>query len=98
MHALAGALREEYKAIIEAGFVLQLDDPGLPDTWDMANPKPSVAEYKKFSMPRGDTSLKRSAVLFASAATWRESIGFGARPKTQSTRFARHQSDTSGAA
>ena len=52
LHALAEALREEYKAIIEAGFVLQLDDPGLPDTWDMANPEPSVAEYQKFAMLR----------------------------------------------
>ena len=52
LHALAEALREEYKAIIEAGFVLQLDDPGLPDTWDMANPEPSVADYQKFAMLR----------------------------------------------
>jgi hypothetical protein len=34
------------------GFVLQLDDPGLPDTWDMANPEPSVAEYRKFASLR----------------------------------------------
>jgi len=52
LEALAEALREEYKAIIEAGFVLQLDDPGLPDTWDMANPAPSVADYQKFAMLR----------------------------------------------
>jgi len=52
LHALAEALREEYKAIIDAGFVLQLDDPGLPDTWDMANPEPSVAEYRKFATLR----------------------------------------------
>jgi 5-methyltetrahydropteroyltriglutamate--homocysteine methyltransferase len=50
--ALAEALREEYKAIIEAGFVLQLDDPGLPDTWDMANPEPGVTDYQKFAMLR----------------------------------------------
>src|SRR5262249_17011928 len=34
LYALADAMREEYQAIIEAGFVLQLDDPGLPDNWD----------------------------------------------------------------
>ena len=45
-------MREEYQAIVEAGFVLQLDDPGLPDTWDMANPEPSVEEYKKFATVR----------------------------------------------
>jgi 5-methyltetrahydropteroyltriglutamate--homocysteine methyltransferase len=55
LHALAEALREEYKAIIEAGFVLQLDDPGLPDTWDMANPEPSLADYQKFAMLRVET-------------------------------------------
>jgi len=52
LHALAEALREEYKAIVDAGLILQLDDPGLPDTWDMANPEPSVDEYKNFAMVR----------------------------------------------
>jgi 5-methyltetrahydropteroyltriglutamate--homocysteine methyltransferase len=52
LHALAEALREEYKAIVAAGLILQLDDPGLPDTWDMANPEPSIDEYKKFAMVR----------------------------------------------
>jgi 5-methyltetrahydropteroyltriglutamate--homocysteine methyltransferase len=41
-------MREEYRAIVEAGFVLQLDDPGLPDTWDMADPEPPIDEYRKF--------------------------------------------------
>ena len=50
--ALGEAMREEYRAIVEAGFVLQLDDPGLPDSWDMANPEPSVDEYRKFAMLR----------------------------------------------
>jgi 5-methyltetrahydropteroyltriglutamate--homocysteine methyltransferase len=50
--AVGEAMREEYKAIIEAGFVLQLDDPGLPDSWDMVNPEPSVEEYKKFATVR----------------------------------------------
>ena len=52
LYALAEALREEYKAIVDAELVLQLDDPGLPDTWDMANPEPSVDDYKKFAMVR----------------------------------------------
>jgi 5-methyltetrahydropteroyltriglutamate--homocysteine methyltransferase len=50
--ALGDALREEYKAIIDAGFVLQLDDPGLPTQWDATNPQPSVAEYKKAATMR----------------------------------------------
>ena len=32
--ALADALREEYKAIIEAGMILQVDDAWLPALWD----------------------------------------------------------------
>ncbi len=32
LHAVADAMRVEYLAIIEAGFILQIDDPGLIDT------------------------------------------------------------------
>jgi 5-methyltetrahydropteroyltriglutamate--homocysteine methyltransferase len=47
--AVGEAMREEYKAIVEAGFVLQLDDPGLPDSWDMFNPEPKLDDYKKYA-------------------------------------------------
>ena len=36
------------------GFVLQIDDPGLPDWWDMLKPEPSVADYRKFAQLRID--------------------------------------------
>jgi 5-methyltetrahydropteroyltriglutamate--homocysteine methyltransferase len=52
LFALGEAMRTECEAIIDAGLVLQLDDPGLPDTWDLANPEPEVGEYKKFAMVR----------------------------------------------
>jgi 5-methyltetrahydropteroyltriglutamate--homocysteine methyltransferase len=52
LFALGEAMREEYKAIVEAGLVLQLDDPGLPDSWDMADPEPTVDEYRKFATLR----------------------------------------------
>jgi len=48
----AEAMREEYKAIVDAGLILQIDDPSLPDNWDMINPEPPLAEYKKFAMVR----------------------------------------------
>jgi 5-methyltetrahydropteroyltriglutamate--homocysteine methyltransferase len=32
--ALADAIHEEWKAIVDAGFVLQIDDPALVDLWD----------------------------------------------------------------
>lgn len=44
--ALAEALRAEYRAVVEAGFILQVDDPGLVDWWDMLKPALSVEEYR----------------------------------------------------
>jgi 5-methyltetrahydropteroyltriglutamate--homocysteine methyltransferase len=52
IYACADAMREEYKAIIDAGLVLQLDDPSIAENWDMINPEPSAEEYRKFSMVR----------------------------------------------
>jgi 5-methyltetrahydropteroyltriglutamate--homocysteine methyltransferase len=50
--ACADAMREEYKAIIDAGLILQLDDPSIAENWDMVNPEPSTEAYRKFSMVR----------------------------------------------
>jgi 5-methyltetrahydropteroyltriglutamate--homocysteine methyltransferase len=47
LFACAEAMREEYKAIVDAGIVLQLDDPCLAEGWDQVNPEPSVADYRK---------------------------------------------------
>jgi 5-methyltetrahydropteroyltriglutamate--homocysteine methyltransferase len=52
LFACADAMREEYKAIIDAGLILQLDDPSIAENWDMINPEPAVEDYKKFSMVR----------------------------------------------
>jgi len=52
LYACADAMREEYKAIVDAGLILQLDDPAIAENWDMVNPEPSVADYQKFSMVR----------------------------------------------
>jgi 5-methyltetrahydropteroyltriglutamate--homocysteine methyltransferase len=52
--ALADALREEYRAVVEAGFILQIDDPGITDSWDMIKPEPSIAEYRRYVKIRVD--------------------------------------------
>ena len=52
LFAIAEAMKEEYRAIIDAGFILQIDDPGLPDTWDTLEPVPTVAEYQKYAAVR----------------------------------------------
>ncbi len=54
MYACADALREEYAAIIDAGLVLQLDDPAIAENWDQINPEPSVEDYQRFTMLRVD--------------------------------------------
>ena len=51
VYAIAEAMREEYAAIVNAGFLLQIDDPDLPDGWQMY-PDMSVAEYRKYAALR----------------------------------------------
>jgi 5-methyltetrahydropteroyltriglutamate--homocysteine methyltransferase len=53
LFAIAEAMREEYRAIIDAGFVLQIDDPDLADAWQM-HPELSVADYRKYQEMRID--------------------------------------------
>ena len=52
LYACAEAMREEYKAIVGAGLILQLDDPATATGWDMITPEPSLDAYRKFTMVR----------------------------------------------
>jgi 5-methyltetrahydropteroyltriglutamate--homocysteine methyltransferase len=52
LQACADAMAHEYRAIIDAGLILQLDDPGLAESWDTMNPEPSVEDYRRFTMTR----------------------------------------------
>jgi 5-methyltetrahydropteroyltriglutamate--homocysteine methyltransferase len=49
--AVAGVLHEEYQAITDAGLLLQVDDPDLPDGWQMF-PDMTVAEYRRYAALR----------------------------------------------
>jgi 5-methyltetrahydropteroyltriglutamate--homocysteine methyltransferase len=49
LFACAEAMREEYRAIVDAGIVLQFDDPCIAEGWDQVNPEPAVAEYQKLA-------------------------------------------------
>ena len=51
VYAIAEAMREEYGAIVDAGFLLQIDDPDLPDGWACL-PEMSVADYRKYGQMR----------------------------------------------
>jgi 5-methyltetrahydropteroyltriglutamate--homocysteine methyltransferase len=54
LFALADAMKQEYRAVVDAGLVLQIDDPALPDTYDMIVPNPPIDEYRKFARVRVD--------------------------------------------
>ncbi len=53
LFALAEAMREEYNAVVQGGFLLQIDNPDLPDAWQI-NADMSVAEYRKYAELRVD--------------------------------------------
>jgi len=48
LYAIAEAMREEYRAIGEAGFVLQIDDPRLV-TYYVANPGASIEQCRQWA-------------------------------------------------
>jgi 5-methyltetrahydropteroyltriglutamate--homocysteine methyltransferase len=51
LYAIADAMHEEYQAIADAGFILQIDDPDLPDAWQIY-PEMTVPEYRKYAQVR----------------------------------------------
>ena len=51
LFAIADIMHEEYKLITDSGVMLQLDDPDLPDGWQMY-PDMSVDDYRKYAQLR----------------------------------------------
>jgi 5-methyltetrahydropteroyltriglutamate--homocysteine methyltransferase len=49
LYACADAMHEEYKAIIDAGFIVQLDDPAIGENWDQQKNEPSVEGYRRYT-------------------------------------------------
>jgi 5-methyltetrahydropteroyltriglutamate--homocysteine methyltransferase len=48
MRALADALRDEYRAIVDAGFILQVDDAWVPAMWDRS-PDYDLDSYRRYA-------------------------------------------------
>ena len=63
LFAAADAMRDEYKAIVDAGIVLQIDDPSLPDNRDMINPEPPLRNSRNSSRCAWRRSMMRCAGL-----------------------------------
>jgi 5-methyltetrahydropteroyltriglutamate--homocysteine methyltransferase len=53
LYAIADAMHEEYQDIVDAGFLLQIDDPDLADAWQIHSAM-DVPEYRKFAELRID--------------------------------------------
>lgn len=53
LFAVADVMHEEYKAITDAGIVVQIDDPDMPDAWQMY-PDMTVPEYRKYADLRAE--------------------------------------------
>lgn len=52
IYAIAEILKPEYRGVVDAGFILQVDDPGLPDAWPTFIPEPSIEEYRRYAQIR----------------------------------------------
>jgi 5-methyltetrahydropteroyltriglutamate--homocysteine methyltransferase len=51
LFAIGEAMRQEYRAIVDAGFVLQIDDPDLADGWQV-HPDMSLEDFRKDAQMR----------------------------------------------
>jgi len=49
LFAIADAMRAEYRAIVDAGFILQIDDPGMAENWDAMDPAVTIEEYREYA-------------------------------------------------
>jgi 5-methyltetrahydropteroyltriglutamate--homocysteine methyltransferase len=54
VYAVAEALREEYRTIIDAGLLLQVDDACLPWMYDLTVPPSTLEEYRAWATVRVD--------------------------------------------
>ncbi|KAA9220442.1 MULTISPECIES: cobalamin-independent methionine synthase II family protein [Aerococcus] len=56
LNDVADALHEEYKAITDAGLIVQLDAPDLAEAWDQINPEPSLKDFQAWLQKRVDAA------------------------------------------
>ena len=54
LYGIAEALREEYRAIVEAGLYVQIDDAYIPFMYDVIVPPGTIDDYRAWARPRID--------------------------------------------
>ena len=77
LFAVADALGEEYRTIVDAGCLVQIDDPGLL-SYHMRNPDLSMADWRKWAAVQVEAlnqalrgiPRKRYDITPAMASTW----------------------------
>jgi 5-methyltetrahydropteroyltriglutamate--homocysteine methyltransferase len=84
--AIAEAMKAEYKLIVDAGFILQIDDPRLTTEYDSLDPAPPLEDYRRFLALRVE-AFSIALMLSATIATsWSTSAAVmhrgGARRRT----------------
>ena len=87
LYACADAMREEYQAIIDAGLILQLDDPAIAENWDQVNPEPSVEAYQRWTMLRIEALNTRSADFLRIASASTSAGAAGMAPTSPTSRW-----------
>ena len=83
LFAIADVMHGEYKAITDAGLILQIDDPDLPDGWQMF-PDMSVADYRKYADLRVE-AINRALAASPRARFACTSAGAAPRVRTRTT-------------
>ena len=84
--ALAEAIREEYKAIVDAGFVLQIDDPALVDIYDWwFSLKDDTAGLSQMGGVPSRGGKPRAAKAFRRIASASTSAGAAGTARTRAT-------------
>jgi 5-methyltetrahydropteroyltriglutamate--homocysteine methyltransferase len=83
VYGLADALREEYRAIVDAGFLLQVDDAVLMHEWDsMLSRGQTDGDYRRCASMRS-TTRSRVSRRSASATTCAGEAGTAPTPTTR---------------
>ena len=77
--------------MVDAGFILQIDDPGVMTSWDMIKPEPSIGEYRRHLHAASMRSITRSPA-FRKIACATTSAGVPGMARTPMTCRSRRSS------
>ncbi len=80
LYAIADAMREEYKAIVDAGFLVQVDDPHIA-TYYALHPELSVEQIRKWAEKRVETLNHALRDISRDRVRWHTCYGINIGPR-----------------